>query len=274
MTNDYTNLITETSIMQTTNCKKNVEDRNIFYEEINIIKSTQNFKAGKYVTIFNKADLFPNCVNAKKLTAVLKKILQTFVPNAVKKILVIGLGNENMVVDSLGSAVVSNLKVGKSKKCEIFAFCPSVVTQTGVESYDLVKAIVKIKKPDLIIAIDSLATNNLDKIAKCVQITNSGIQPGGGIKNPKRWLDKKNLGVNVVSIGIPLLIRSEVIINKIFLNLLQKIKGGSIDSIYTAFNQKNAFSGLENTIFTKKGIDFIVVECGKIIADTLNAMFF
>ena len=62
-------------------------------------------------------------------------------------------------------------------------------------------------KPDLIILVDSLAAENISHIGSTVQLTDSGIRPGSGIGKGKRELSSETLGVPVLAIGVPTVIR-------------------------------------------------------------------
>ena len=53
---------------------------------------------------------------------------------------------------------------------------------TGIESSKNNKNIIKEIKATKVIIIDSLKTNNIDRLVKTIQITNKGISPGSGIK--------------------------------------------------------------------------------------------
>ena len=63
---------------------------------------------------------------------------------------------------------------------------PGVLSQTGMETYDIIKGVVSQIDPDLIIAIDSLAARNVRRITTTIQITNTGITPGSGIGNHRK----------------------------------------------------------------------------------------
>ena len=83
-------------------------------------------------------------------------------------------------------------------------FKPQVGRITGIESHDLIISAKKIVKPTVIIAIDSLATNDIAKVGKSIQITNVGLIPGSGVGNSRKILTSKSLGVPILAIGVPL----------------------------------------------------------------------
>lgn len=71
---------------------------------------------------------------------------------------------------------------------------------TGIETIEVIKGIVENTKPKLLIAIDSLASRNIDRISKSIQISDTGITPGSGVQNAQKALNKENLKVPVIAI--------------------------------------------------------------------------
>ncbi|WP_339064165.1 GPR endopeptidase [Tepidibacillus marianensis] len=130
------------------------------------------------------------------------------------KVLVIGLGNWNVTPDALGPMVVEKILV-TSHLFEltpdevdqgfrsVSAIAPGVLGITGIETSDIVKGIVEKSKPDLVIAIDALASRSLNRVNSTIQIADTGINPGSGIGNKRKSLDRETLGVPVIAIGIP-----------------------------------------------------------------------
>ena len=116
------------------------------------------------------------------------------------KVLIIGLGNPTYEADSLGAYVIDNLKVSEGK---LLKFLPMTSAKTGIESNDIIKAVVDKVKPTAVIAIDSLATLTPQRIGVCYQLTSAGLVPGSGVGNDRKLLDKGSLGVDVLAIGVP-----------------------------------------------------------------------
>ena len=91
-----------------------------------------------------------------------------------KRILVAGLGNRDATPDALGPMVVDQLFVtrhlirefGKDFKekhglADVSAVAVGVMGQTGMESFEILKGIIRETKPELIIAVDALAARNV-----------------------------------------------------------------------------------------------------------------
>ena len=84
--------------------------------------------------------------------------------------------------DALGPKTARDIICTKN----IYCMAPGVLSQTGMETYDIIKGVVSQIDPDLIIAIDSLAARNVRRITTTIQITNTGITPGSGIGNHRK----------------------------------------------------------------------------------------
>jgi spore protease len=139
------------------------------------------------------------------------------------KVLIIGLGNDKVTPDSLGPYTVSKVKVTRhyflmydadsddEMSC-VSGFIPGVMGSTGMETADLIKSAAKIAKPEVIIAVDSLAARNVNRISTTIQISDAGISPGAGTGNMRKQLTEKTLGTKVIAIGVPTVIDSKTLI--------------------------------------------------------------
>ena len=120
--------------------------------------------------------------------------------------IVVGLGNPSITPDCLGPRALKQIEVNRHLENErrylVSAISPGVMGQTGMESSDIIKAIVDDFKPDLVIVIDALACNRLERICRSIQF-GSSINPGSGIYNNRKELSKETLGCEVIAIGIP-----------------------------------------------------------------------
>ena len=129
------------------------------------------------------------------------------------KILVVGLGNRHISADSLGTSICRNINVNSINKKlpTVMALCPSVMGLTGIETYEIVRGVIDRIHPTHLILIDSLCASDQSRLARSIQITNTGLCPGSGIGNNRKCLDK-TLAKNVISIGVPLLIYADTFI--------------------------------------------------------------
>lgn len=131
----------------------------------------------------------------------------------VKKVLVVGLGNRFITSDALGPKVANDILVtahyyaNEDKKMlkgtrDVAVISPGVMGQTGLESFAIVKSVCQEYQPDLIIAVDALATRSLSRINRVIQINNTGIQPGSGVGNHRNALTYESLGIPVIAVGV------------------------------------------------------------------------
>lgn len=191
-------------------------------------------------------------------TAIGKKIN----PNKPNSVLVVGLGNQYLVCDSLGVQSTRGLIVGQTVECgnKLLAFCPSVFGQTGIDSAKLIKSVVSSIKPDMVILVDSLCALSTARLGSSVQISDSGLVAGGCISEDKTLINSKYLGVPTISIGVPLVVKTETIINDVL----------KILSEQSEIHDQSIIKNINNFIVTPKDIDALVRLNAEIIASSIN----
>lgn len=201
-----------------------------------------------------------------------------------KSILVVGLGNREATPDALGPLTIDGLVVTRHLILELgaafqekyhltsfFAVAAGVLAQTGMESGEVVKSIVRELKPDLVVAIDSLAARSTERLGTTVQLTDTGIYPGAGIGNNRQALNRDTLGVPVIAVGVPTVVDAATIVEERLLKLLQK---QGISEKETEQILREAEKDGEKALFvTPKGIDELVHQAGDTIAEAINLCF-
>ncbi|MFR3174534.1 MAG: GPR endopeptidase, partial [Clostridium sp.] len=233
------------------------------------------------------------CMN--ELSMVVGKVLKRLADVTEEKlVLVVGLGNWNVTPDALGPKVVEKIMVTRHIKQimpdaleshvrSVCALAPGVLGITGIETGEIVKAVVEKVKPDLVICIDALGSRKLDRVNRTIQIGDTGISPGAGVGNNRMQINEKSLGVKVLAVGVPTVVDAATIANdtidmvlddlvgkvergKEFYSMLQKVdkneKQMLIREILTPF--------VGELIVTPKDIDTIIESLAKIIADGIN----
>ena len=65
------------------------------------------------------------------------------------------------------------------------------------------KRVIQETNPKLIIVIDALASRSVSRLNTTVQIADTGISPGSGVRNNRKALNQESLGVKVIAIGVP-----------------------------------------------------------------------
>ncbi|PTQ54405.1 MAG: Endopeptidase spore protease Gpr [Hydrogenibacillus schlegelii] len=137
-------------------------------------------------------------------------------------VLVVGLGNRQVTPDALGPVVAERVRVTRhlfqhepglveDGVRSVAALAPGVMGTTGVETGDIVAAVVGAIGVAAVIVVDALAARSLARLYTTVQMSDAGIQPGSGIGNKRRPLTRETLGVPVIAIGVPTVVEASTI---------------------------------------------------------------
>ena len=130
-------------------------------------------------------------------------------------VLVAGLGNESITPDALGPEAVHLMlatrhlpagtaaALGMGTLRPVSAIAPGVLGQTGIETCEILAALVKEVSPAAVIAVDALAAGDPARLGATVQICDTGISPGSGVANRRKELSAQTLGVPVIAVGVP-----------------------------------------------------------------------
>ncbi|MDR1806288.1 MAG: GPR endopeptidase [Clostridium sp.] len=164
--------------------------------------------AGNYVTLrFDQAlssqapKMEQALLLAREISAILKKI------PLGGRCLVLGLGNAQVTPDSLGPRTAGLILTTRGRGIEglreVCALAPGVFAQTGIDSAELLRALVGAIKPALVVAVDALAAGDISRLGNTVQLTDTGISPGSGVQNTRPELSRSSLGVAVLAVGVP-----------------------------------------------------------------------
>lgn len=236
----------------------------------------------------------------REISTQLARIIKRLIP--IKKeelsVLVVGLGNRAVTPDSLGPRVVDNLYItrhiikeygkyafGKEGMNRVSSIVPGVMAQTGMESMEIVAAVVKETKPDFVIAIDALAARNTKRLNRTIQVTDTGINPGSGVGNHRHGINEKSLGVPVLAIGIPTVVDAATIVNDtmttLFAALNENPEWNRIGNSVKELNEAEKYElirellapGLNTMFVTPKDIDESVKRISFTISEALNMAF-
>lgn len=261
---------------------KKVKKDGIEISYVKILKYCKEIgkEIGDYVSIvINRID---DLCEREKVSLVLKDVLIEMIDKIIhvdeKHILVVGLGNNQITADSLGPLVCSgvlatnhlfNIEDAKVKKGtgRVSLISPGVMGQTGVETSDIVKAISKQIKPDLVIVVDALCSRSVSRINRVIQVSNTGITPGSGVGNMRKVINKGTIHVPVISIGVA----TVVDVNSILMETLNKIeKKGNL--LINPKDRNKIISENENMIVTPKEIDQDINSLAAIISNSINSV--
>ena len=131
-------------------------------------------------------------------------------------------------------------------------------------------SVVKTINPDIVIVIDSLMSQSIDRIGCSIQLGNTGIVPGAGVRNKRMAINQETLNIPVIAIGVPTVVDVATITNFTIDKLEQDSK------IKVNFDRQNSYKMLaevlntENYIVTPKEIDEIIQKVSEIISSALN----
>ena len=147
-----------------------------------------------------------------------EQILELLKLHHVEKtsILVVGLGNQNATPDALGPKVLEHLQVTRQLSLEYGKdFCekhgypilsgltPGVMAQTGMETAEIIKGVIKETRPGVVIVVDALAARSVQRLGVTIQLADTGIHPGSGVGNHRNSLTEDVLGIPVLALGVP-----------------------------------------------------------------------
>ncbi len=227
---------------------------------------------GNYITIEADKIIGGESEDKKNVSRILSEELKRLIPfNYHLKVLVVGLGNEKITPDALGPYTLDKVRItrhyfimfnedGDDEMACVSGFNPGVMGTTGIESAELIRQAADISKPDVIVAIDSLAARDINRISSTIQISDTGISPGSGTGNMRTALNKDTTGVKVVAIGVPTVIDARTII----FDSIKEVSGinDKLDEIMD--------SDKLDMIVTSSQIDQVIKDFSDIISDAIN----
>jgi spore protease len=230
---------------------------------------------GRVITFESDFNIISDKENGGALQGYLARELKTIMEVKLlrrRRILVIGLGNRGMTADALGPRVVDRIKVD-GEDGSLSAFTPSVKGLTGLEPYDVVKGVSDRIKPDVIIAIDTLASRKVKRISSAFQISNRGINPGSGVGNTRAAINSETVGVPVIVIGVPLVVYAKTLARDVLSDFLDnparyELPERAAETIRRSLDYKPS-----DLVVTPKDIDLIVDAAADIIAGCINQAF-
>ncbi len=277
--------------------KKELENCTVTKVEIIDEQGSQimNKGIGKYITLESNLMKFDDDESRDEMIGYLKdELVEILGSDKTKKTLVIGLGNWNITSDALGPKTVSKTLVTRhifknynkdydDDFTEVAGLSPGVMGITGIETSEIVKSIVDRIKPDRVIAIDALASRKMERVNSTIQISTSGIAPGGGVGNKRKALNKEYLGVDVIAIGVPTVVDAATLASDVLDmaidNLINQSEGsGDFYSMLKQLKEEEKYHLIKesldpydkNLIVTPKDIDDTIDNLSIIISEGLN----
>lgn len=128
-------------------------------------------------------------------------------------VLVIGLGNRDITPDAVGPIAIDHTLatrhlIGQVPQYfgqwrPVSAVNTGVAGSTGVESAELIQALVREIHPGFVVAVDALAARSAARLGRIIQIADTGIVPGSGVGNARAALNQETLGIPVIAMRVP-----------------------------------------------------------------------
>ncbi len=224
------------------------------------------------------------------LTKNIQKLLMGMVYDIKKcTILVVGLGNRTVTADALGPEVIRQLNVADYLQKDenagrLYAICPGVKAQTGLETADIVSGIVKQAHPDVVIAVDALAARDVKRLNASIQLSDRGIHPGSGVGNHRMGLTRETIGVPVLAIGVPTVVDTTTIVydalELLVENLCKDEELGIFTSMLQDYTPRERYrlykeelpEELSALYVTPKEIDEQIAAMGKVISGAIQKL--
>lgn len=249
---------------------------------------------GTYVTVDIKNLKLATDEDIQKASDVVKDELKKIIDSHCEsqdEILVVGLGNQFVTPDSLGPKVVSEIEVTKhfikytpqyvvEGTRSVCAIAPGVLGTTGIETSEIIRGIVDKVQPKMLIVIDSLASKSIERISSTVQISDTGIVPGGGVGNAREELSEKSIGIPVIAIGVPMVVESAVLVNDCLDLFIGKLQNEAKSNDYlNELKEKDNYGEIKeslnptgyNMIVTPKEIDDLIENMKDIVSTAINS---
>ncbi len=257
---------------------------------------------GDYITIETKDIKYLEDKEEHELVKIVSDELKNLIKgkeksNEKSSILIVGLGNEYITPDALGPKVVKNINITRhvlniagdianSNQRSVCAIMPGVLGTTGIETFEIVKSVVDRIKPDIVIAIDSLASSSMHRIGNTIQLSDTGITPGAGVRNKREGLNYESLNVPVIALGVPTVVDFVTLTNEAIDKMIDKtaneieefedVDNDQLKNIVGFLNQKTRYDMVANLlnsdsyIFTPKEVDELIDVTSSIIGKSIN----
>ena len=252
---------------------------------------------GTYITIEAPEIIEEDAGYHRDISMELAKILRKLLPlekpvedlnkGLEVSVLVVGLGNREVTPDALGPRVVDNLFITRHIMNEFgkYAFqsedvskisgiVPGVMAQTGMECVEILRGIVEETKQDFLITVDALAARSIKRLGRTIQLTDTGITPGSGIGNHRNAINKKSVGVQVISLGVPTVVDAATIVADAMSELVSALSLSDLQKLDERQRQELAQELLSpqlNGLFvTPKNIDDSIKQLSYLISEGLN----
>lgn len=228
---------------------------------------------GEYTTITTPPFYGSVEVEEEEISAIAREIAAMLPKQGL--ILVVGLGNNDITPDAVGPRTAHQILATRHISGELAeksgigalrpaaAIAPGVLGQTGIETSEIIRSIVRDIRPSAVVVVDALAARSASRLGNTIQIANSGISPGSGVMNSRKELSERTLGVPVVSIGIPTVVDAATLAGDL-------LEGGEDD----LEKRRQLFEPRgQSMMITPREIDVLIGHACRTLALAINKAF-
>lgn len=229
-------------------------------------------KRGRYITI-ELPSLGKLSEMTEQWSGIISREIRRLLPEKKGTVLVAGLGNRDITPDALGPDCISMLLAtrhlgGELKKIpalsglnSVAGIVPGVLGNTGIETAEILKGIVRQIEPVAVIVIDALAARSLERLGSTVQMCDTGVSPGSGVGNRRREINEDFLGVPVIAVGVPTVVDGITV-------ALDVLGAGGVD---LSREKRDAILKSEKGMMvTPKEIDLVIKRASSLVALAVN----
>lgn len=237
---------------------------------------------GTYITLACGQFVQPEPDLCELLSAELARALQPMIPPE-GNVLVVGLGNRRVTPDALGPRTVDSVLVtrhlGESVPASlqgrlraVSAVSPGVLGITGMETAEMIRSIVDHVQPVAVVAVDSLAARESNRICSTIQVTDTGINPGSGVGNHRLGMTRETLGVPVIAVGVPMVVYASTIARDALGLLIHdlQLEDGDHEQALDALISRVVSERLGDLVVTPREVDAMVDHMAAILAEGIN----
>ena len=234
---------------------------------------------GHYITLESEGVKRKIPESRQALSNILGEEIERLLPKDNKgPVLVIGLGNRMVTPDALGPMTVDRTLVTRhlftelpdsvdERMSSVCAVAPGVLGVTGIETMEMVRAIVGSVCPRAVICVDSLSARSVGRVGCAVQLTDTGIQPGSGVGNRRMALTRETLRVPVLALGVPMVIYAATIARDAFALLSPGAEGAeSLDRM----TEELLSGAMGEMIVTPREVDELMENAAGMLARGVN----
>ncbi len=181
--------------------EKNTDPQTIkIYQEKILKNNKMKKKEGDYYAIqFSLDTLLKNPQKIQKeVVKIIRKFLEKYHGSTI---LILGMGKNELLIDSLGHRITEEFL--HQKKNRVLILNPEEMEERGMLSANFLSDVLKNHHPNLIMQIDTLVTNHRNYLNRVIEITDTIPYSNHFLSQDKEITENIN-NIPILSMGIPL----------------------------------------------------------------------